>query len=269
MAEIPILLLVPSGLIVLLLVFFIVMIIRDKIAAKKLDIPPLTEEKKADRGWGGKKAGNDLEGEEEKKAGNDLEGEEEKKAGNGLREEKKAVEAFPEDESEEDVDYYSKIIELEGRLKNMGAEEAYKELIGILRKFFSHDLEVRYEFTYEELKKELEKKGRKIMISPQELSKIEYGPYELTKKDLLKLIKEFREVIIKSKSYLETDDPEEAVVRIEELSKDGRRVAKKEMNRAIRMYREVYFLYNKLPPEQKAKVHKMVLKFHKCIKKRK
>jgi len=244
LSDIPILLIVPSVLILILLLFFIIIIIRNRSATKGLAIPTFNS-------TGKKETRIEEKPKEEKEV-------EEKK--------KTTISPSEKTQTKEEVDYYSQIKDLENRLDTMDVKTAYKELIKIIRKFFADYLNLNYEFTYEELEKELKEKDKKISVSSDTLSKIEYSPHPISKDVLTEMIGEFKSIIKKTKPQPEINlSLNKDFRKIEKLLIKGQKIPKKNPNKAIRVYKEIYYLYYKLPRSGKLALHDSIIEFYKSI----
>ena len=91
-------------------------------------------------------------------------------------------------------DYYlNQINFVEQRLVNEEPEKIHKEVVKLIRDFFSTYLNKK-NFTYEELEKELNKHGKVICFS-KNLSKLSYGPDGVRVEELKDLLEEFKDTV--------------------------------------------------------------------------
>jgi len=219
--EIPIMLIIPIVLILLVIIIFAIIYIRDKFAIKSLALPTF----------------NNIGKKEDKTT----------KPKTEIRKPK--------------VDYQKKITQLEKQINYLDPYTFNKELINIIRLFFSEYLNISYQFTFEELEDEIKKKGKGITFAAQNLSKIMYGPSELSLDINKKIINEFKDVIKKVQGYT----TELSVDQIKNMIKKGIDIAKKDKNTAIRIYYQIYYHYNGLPKKDKPKIYKKVIELYKLI----
>lgn len=227
LGNIPVLLLVPLILISIVVIIFVVIIVKDKLAAKSLAMPTFNNV--------GKK-----EPKEEKKP--------------------------EEEEKKEEVNYYGKIEKLEQKLKEIGVEAIHKEFITMVRDFFSNYLGLNYQFTYGELERELKKQKKKTFIASNELSRMEYGPGKISREELLKMVGEFKILLRNIQSYSEvSEDSAENVKKIRDLVDEGKKMSKRDLVKAMDIYKRIYFLYYKLPKENRIELYDPIIKFYRLI----
>lgn len=93
------------------------------------------------------------------------------------------------------------------RLDKKDTKEAFSTFIKILREFFKDRFELNYEFTYDELIKEFQKKGLNENDFILNLKNTTYKDKKITKKDIFNLAINFKEIInkIDRKKLEETD----------------------------------------------------------------
>ncbi|UCD04247.1 MAG: hypothetical protein JSW73_01245 [Candidatus Woesearchaeota archaeon] len=119
-------------------------------------------------------------------------------------------------EVEEDVSkekQYKKDIEkLKRSLPYLNKKEASSRFIKIVRSFFKDLLALNYEFTFEELAKELKEKGRNkgLIEFAEKISEYKYKKGDIYKKQLKKLCKEFIAIL----DY-------ESIPQVEKIEKKG------------------------------------------------
>ncbi|MFH1642173.1 MAG: hypothetical protein ABIC04_04700 [Nanoarchaeota archaeon] len=164
------------------------------------------------------------------------------------------------------TDYYLNIRELETKIDRQKTEETYKSLMKIIRKFFTDYLNINYEFTYEELEKELKNKKKKVVFFADKLSKIEYGPHPISRKTLIKIMTEFKHMIktaqnqtIANKNYTNEEK------KIKGLIKKGKKIAHKNPKEAANIYDEIYTQYYQFPAAVKRKYQEPVKELYKLM----
>lgn len=165
-------------------------------------------------------------------------------------------------------DYLEEVKHLEEELPSMGMEEANKKLNELVKAFFFDYLGVGYNFTFEELEKELKKSNRKIMCFSDNLSYVNYSPEGASRENLVQLIKEFKDVVVSSKRENQLITPEfkkemeKEEKRINKLLKEGNKLIGKDINKAREKYNEVFELYNLLPDKEKETARKPIMDFY-------
>ena len=192
------------------------------------------------------------------------------------------------------------------RIKQIQAKAfiSEREIYELVRNFFKKYLGVDYEFTREELIKEL----RKVYISPElqekvkhlfdHISEIEHSSKAFSKEELEKIIAEFRELVDalivshyqKEKSFfkklrdslhkhvsrkhhtlLDSDDSvlsntERIIVKMNMLLDNSKRWADKDIEKAKSAYKELIELYNSLEEGRKEAYYKPVQELYSIIK---
>jgi hypothetical protein len=114
----------------------------------------------------------------------------------------------PEEINEKEwVNYLDIIDSFIRRLDKKDTKEAFSTFISILREFFKERFELNYEFTYDELVKEFQKKGFNENEFILNLKDVTYKDKKITKKDIFNLAVNFNEIInkIDRKKLDETD----------------------------------------------------------------
>ena len=166
------------------------------------------------------------------------------------------------------------------------------EFVRIIRDFLSDLLKIEYEFTYEELCKEIEKHKismvLRIMLITffKKISEISYKGYKMKKQELKELINEAR-IIIKlgSEEYLEEKKEKEEFKKKElkeeqkikkesklileiykELIKAKNCIKDKDIDSAKLAYIRVKELYEELPVKDKRKLYKKIVWLYNKIK---
>lgn len=102
-----------------------------------------------------------------------------------------------EEEKNEEKKFKQNLKKLKRSLPYLNKKEANEKFIVLLRAFFKKLLEIDYEFTFEELSEELEKKGRheEIIEFCNEISNYKYKKGAIPKKQLLKFMKKLNAII--------------------------------------------------------------------------
>jgi len=186
----------------------------------------------------------------------------------------------------------ARLDKLEKNIDKKSIEEISKEFVRIIRDFLSGLLKIDYEFTYEELCKEIEKHKismvLRIMLITffKKISEISYRGYKMKKQELRELINEAR-IIIKlgSEEYLEGKTEKEEFKK-KELKKEQK--IKKESKLILEIYKDlikakksireldvdsaklayirIKELYEELPVKDKRKLYKKIVWLYNKIK---
>ena len=181
-----------------------------------------------------------------------------------------------------------------------------KEVYDLVRSFFKKHLTIDYEFTREELLKEL----KKIYLSPDlqekvkelfdDVAEIEHTSKDFSKDELAKILDDFRGVVDglivshyqqersafkkirdnvhkmfsrKHRKLLEAEDSalvenERSVVKMNMLIDDARRLAETNVAKAKEAYKELIIIYNSLDPSKKKAYYDPVQQLYNIIKAR-
>ncbi len=220
-SDIPILLIIPIILILLVIIIFVVIYIRDKLTIKSLALPTFENIGKV----------------ETKKT------------------------QVKQKTTKPKTDYYNMILKLEKKLPYTDPKITNKELINLIRSFFSEYLNISYQFTFEELENEIKKKGKGITFAARNLSKIQYGPDKLSANINKKIISEFKTVVKKVQGYTTNL----TIEQINEMIKKGIVTAKKNRHEGIKTYRNIYYHYNGLPKKDRPRLYKKVMVLYRLI----
>jgi len=263
--EVSTLILIPSVLILVILVVFLSIIIKDKIKGKSEDI------------------NLDMNAESPPPGGDDLgdlppmddmgEPPEESKTEESPSPEappipKEPLSKAPQLPQEPKKDYLKEIQTLEKDMPSKDIKEVHKKLNELIKGFFSDYLGLKYHFTFEELEKELKKGNKEIQCFSDNLSSITYGPEEASKEGLAELIKEFKKIISSSKNINQPLTPEfkketeEHMKKIHALLKKGEKLSEKDIDKAKEDYMKISELYNELPDNDKEAIKPQIMEFY-------
>ncbi len=181
---------------------------------------------------------------------------------------------------------------LENSINKKPIEELSRELIRIVRDFLSDLLKIDYEFTYEELCKEIEKHEistplRIIIITFfKKISEISYKGYKMKKPELKELISEAR-IIVKfgseeyldgrteKKGFKEKGLKEKRNIKKEsklmldiykDLIKAKKSIRESDMDSAKLAYIRIKEFYKELPVKEKKKIYKKIVLLYNQIK---
>jgi len=205
---------------------------------------------------------------------------------------KKRKKQLPE-ELKERESILLRLDKLEKSIDKKSIDELSREFVRIVRDFLSDLLKIEYEFTYEELCKEIEKHKistplRIVLITFfKKISEISYKGYKITKPELRELINEAR-IIIKlgSEEYLEGKTKEEfkknglkekqkikkeSKLMLEiykDLIKAKRSIKELDIDSAKLAYIRIKELYEELPVKDKRKIYKKIVWLYNNIKER-
>jgi len=203
---------------------------------------------------------------------------------------KKRKKQLPE-ELKERESILLRLDKLEKSIDKKSIDELSREFVRIVRDFLSDLLKIEYEFTYEELCKEIEKHKistplRIVLITFfKKISEISYKGYKITKPELRELINEAR-IIIKlgSEEYLEGKTKEEfkknglkekqkikkeSKLMLEiykDLIKAKRSIKELDIDSAKLAYIRIKELYEELPIKEKKKIYKKIVLLYNQIK---
>ena len=163
--RVSFLLIAPIILIIVFLIFFSIIVLRDFLKDKN---KPIKEE-------------TDSEIKE------DIPKTLERKKGPKIIEEKKAPTML----------YLSELDKLKKDLNSLPTHDSYDRLMKIIRTFFSELLQIPSGFTFDELELELKKKHKKIVFFSKNLSEICYNSESISKEQLKGILAEFEKIINK------------------------------------------------------------------------
>lgn len=230
--EASLLVLIPFALIIISLVIFAVMIIKDKIKSKSIE------------------KGLELEKIPETEPEN---------IPSDIQKEEKPL---------DEIDYKKEVKLLEQKLPSSRTKDINNSLFRLIRQFFFNNLGIKYNFTFEELEKELQKNNKKIKCFAKNLSTINYCPKGASKDDLKQLIKEFKEVVSSTVEDVAPefkDDFKEKEKKLNELLKKGGKTARKDIGKAREQYKEIFEIYKRLPDNEKRKLKPTIMNFYKKL----
>jgi len=179
-----------------------------------------------------------------------------------------------------------------------------KEVYDLVRSFFKKHLSIDYEFTREELMKEL----KKIYLSPDmqddvrqlfdDIGAIEHSSKAFSREELARLLEDFRKVVDglivshyqqeksfikklrdnihnafsgKHKTILEADDSvlredERSVVKMNMLLDDAKRLSDVDIAKAKEIYKDLITIYNSLDQAKKKAYYEPVQQLYRMIK---
>ena len=120
------------------------------------------------------------------------------RAGKKIKKKEKPENISKEEENEEKrrhyTSYLNKTIRLRKKARRMKIMNSWEEFSLLVKQFFKEFLEVDYEFTYEELEKELEEKNKKEFNEFLKKLNIKYAAFS-SKEELDQLILEFCDIL--------------------------------------------------------------------------
>lgn len=185
-------------------------------------------------------------------------------------------------------DYLKEIKKIEKNIPTLSVEELFNNLDPIMREFFSKTFDVPYGFTYSELDEDMEKKKENIGNITEKLSKLKYSGLECTKTEVRDVIEHLKVIIrkhyaplpkekqslfkkidliqkIKEKLHYKRIEKEESNIR--DLINRGRLLIHKDLPLAMKTYLRSLLLYYKLPIRKKREIHIDLEQFHRELKK--
>jgi len=170
------------------------------------------------------------------------------------------------------------IDELEQELPYTDSYALFERLIQTIRRFFADYLNVSYEFTYEELEQELAKSNKDIIFFSKNLSKLHYGQEGYSKNELRGLIGEFRSIIMKladqKRSQLKSifgrseGNHHEKIKKIDDLLAKGRQSLQENPRGALAIYHDIYTTYQNLASSEKQIVGQRIRAFYSDLQRR-
>lgn len=165
------------------------------------------------------------------------------------------------------IDYTKEIAALERESPSKNIETTHKKLNELIKRFFSDYLGIDYNFTFEELEKELKKRDKKIICFSNNLSSITYSPEGISREQLTELIKEFKEVVTSTQENQPLPPEfkkaiEEKKKKIKALLKKCEKLIGKDKNQARERYKEISSLYKTLPDEDKETVRSPIINLY-------
>ncbi len=165
-------------------------------------------------------------------------------------------------------DYLKVIEEFEKKAPSMDITNIRKQLVSLIKDFFSDYAGINYNFTFEELEDELRKKNENIMFFSENLSYLNYGPEEVSRRDLINLIKEFKDIVMSILEKTQPITPEfrkedlEKKHEINKLIKKGGKLIGLNIVKAVEKYAKIYDLYGTLTNEEKSVIRPMIMDFY-------
>ena len=94
------------------------------------------------------------------------------------------------------IDFLPVFLDLRKKVTKKNVNRLFEKFSDLYRDFFGQLLDIKYEFTYDELKKELRRRKMKVVLKKkllmlaQVMSDVDYGEYKLERKAFDKLIKD-------------------------------------------------------------------------------
>lgn len=170
------------------------------------------------------------------------------------------------------IDYLKEVEILERKLPSMSVEQANKQLKVLIKGFFSEWAGINYTFTFEELEKELKKRDKSIICSSSNLSSINYSPGGASKENLIQLFREFKDTIKITTEYTHKIAPEfkkeieEKKSKIETLLKKSKKSIGKNPDKIRKNYREMIALYRSLPAKERTIIKPLIMNFYNKLK---
>ena len=186
----------------------------------------------------------------------------------------------------------ARLDKLEKDIDKKSVEELSREFVRIIRDFLSSLLKIEYEFTHEELCKEIEKHkvsvALRIMLITffKKISEVSYKGYRMKKKELRELINEAR-IIVKfgSEEYIEGKTEKREIKKkglrekqkikkesrlileiYKDLIKAKNSIRESDIDSAKLAYIRVRELYKELPVKEKRKIYKRIVWLYDKIK---
>ncbi len=182
-----------------------------------------------------------------------------------------------------ELDTLFKLDKLIKMLEKGDLDDISKQFNAVFRRFLKEALKIEYEFTYEELQEEIKKQNLprllKIALSNyvKELTEIQYGKRKLTKELLsmeIKRAKELVDLIVKNlpkevvavEKKAKVRESRVDIISVYKLIVDAERaLAKKDIEKAGKVYSEIASVYKRLPDKQKREIYQKVSKLVKDI----
>lgn len=197
-----------------------------------------------------------------------------------------------EEKRQENI-YLKEIKKFKRDLPKLSLDEGFDKVSNITKDFFKELLGLQYEFTYNELSKELRKKGMKkeFLELVETLSHMKYSGKKIMKQELENFAAQIENVIKKEMRRREEKElgvskaltkrkrsifarvaglkreetKKERKERILELMKEEEEALKRDMNIARDIYHRILSSYYKLPPSERKEVYNRLMNFYKEI----
>lgn len=208
----------------------------------------------------------------------------------------KKIKKIEKEDKKKEENYLTEIKRLKRHLPALESEKAFEILSDISKNFFKELLGLNYEFTYNELARELKNKGkRKELIDIcQRFSELKYSGSKISKEELGIFADELEGLFRKEKRRKEEEELGVSKAfqhrkglfgnlaytlkaikesrsettrkkRIYELMKEEEEALKTDMEIAKNIYHKILASYYKLPPKEKKEVYERLNKFYNDI----
>lgn len=191
--------------------------------------------------------------------------------------------------------HVDKISKFETKLPKLKNDEAFKSFNNLTKNFFSDLLGMNYEFTDQELIKELHKKRKGLIQFANDLAHLKYSGTEITKEHMTKLLDEFKAIVKthakesqerKAKKPLSTIDflikqdkkifenikkyikflkTENRKKQIKNLLDEERSILKNNIKTIKKTYNQILDYYTQLSPSDRAKIYPELMEFYQNI----
>jgi len=92
------------------------------------------------------------------------------------------------------ADYLDEISDLKKNFKKLDVNDAFKQLLVLIKNFFSDYLGLDYEITFEELENELRARNKEVVFFSKNLSEMSYNIDKISKRRVMMLLDEFEDV---------------------------------------------------------------------------
>jgi hypothetical protein len=159
--------------------------------------------------------------------------------------------------------------QIESSLKKASVAQSCRNLSAVTRQFFKLLLKLDYEFTYEELKKEILSRNIEaslkgiVMSFFSRVTEMEYGNYSISKAELQSLVDELREIVKLTTKITEAQtviNPNRKEIRESNetfglISEALEALRKDDLDSAKAKYKNIMLLYKRLPDDEKKKIY--------------
>lgn len=192
----------------------------------------------------------------------------------------------------EDIEYFEELEKIEAGIHKSSPDVSLKRLSQLSRKFFMYNLNVNYEFTYEELAKAFAK-HQQISDYSTRLSEISFGKEDATRNDVRQLAADFRKIVEKywkkkKKKKAETiigkivEEDRKAIESItsfidevkhadrrrqlHHLLVEERAILSSDFRKVREAFRKILGVYLRLTPGERARIYPRLVEFCERIK---
>ncbi|MFH1248574.1 MAG: hypothetical protein V1660_00285 [archaeon] len=208
----------------------------------------------------------------------------------------KSIKKSEKHDKEKEISYLTEIKRFKRHINEFEPEKAFEIISKITKNFFKELLGLKYEFTYNELVKELKNKGkRKELIEISErFSQMKYGEEKVSKEELIGFADELERILKREKRNKEENElglskafqqkkgvfrnlsayframqedknEKERKNKILELMKEEEYALQKDMDIAKDIYHKLLQSYYRLPPDERKEVYEKLTKFYNNI----